>query len=108
MTVRSALNPVLWLCAIVTLPLATFGAYVKSAFLEWISAIPVFMAAVGFLYLLIFDRDKLQSEDFQIRKRTLEIASEKGGRRLDLTKVKVIPNPQAPPSTGSGTGHPLT
>ena len=32
----------------------------------------------GFVYLMLFDRDKLQSEEYQIRKLSLEYMQEKG------------------------------
>lgn len=39
---------------------------------------PVGATLLGFVYLLVVDRDKLQSEEFQIRKKTLEIFEQKG------------------------------
>lgn len=71
LTVKSALNPILWLCAIITIP--TFCAVLFQPnfprFLVYIGCSPVIAALLGFLFLLIFDRDKLQSEDYQIKKK---------------------------------------
>jgi hypothetical protein len=46
---------------------------------------------VGFLFLLFFDRHKLQSEDFQLRKRSIELMEQKGdaGPRI-IQSVEVI------------------
>lgn len=79
--VKSALNPILWLCAIVTVPgfvyLGASSSDVPMLF-QIVIVLPVIMAALGFSFLLFFDRDKLQSEDYQIRKQTLELVQEKG------------------------------
>lgn len=97
--VRSALNPILWLCAIVTLP----GMFLISGMgqpLQWLVFLvcaPVVCAMIGFLFLLRYDRDKLQSEDFQIRKQTLELIQEKGDKFPILgTSIHAITNPDQP------------
>lgn len=98
--VRSALNPILWLCAIITAPAICL-------FLKWplnppqwliiLICAPVFAGVFGFLFLLIFDRDKLQSEDYQIRKRSLELIGEKGHDFLvNPTDIDSITNPERP------------
>lgn len=81
LTVRSALNPILWLCAIITGPSLAVVPFVQPApvWLIVLAYLPVGAAILGFLFLLLFDRDKLQSEDYQLRKRTLELMQEKGG-----------------------------
>lgn len=78
--VRSALNPALWLCAVVAGPALAalvFGPNPPS-WLGWLIAAPVSIACIGYLYLLVYDRDKLQSEEYQIRKKTLELIEHKG------------------------------
>jgi hypothetical protein len=95
--VKSALNPILWLCAIVTVPgfvIMQVSSAIVSGFIQFIIFLPVIMAAIGFLYLLIFDRDKLQSEDYQIRKRSLQLVQEKGDDFPVIAKaIEVITNP---------------
>ncbi|MDG2847675.1 hypothetical protein P7M67_12270 [Vibrio parahaemolyticus] len=57
-------------------------------------ALPVIAAIVGFMFLLFYDRDKLQSEDYQIRKRTLELVQEKGDDFPQIERtLGVITNP---------------
>lgn len=80
LTVKSALNPILWLCGIITIPTLAAGTFYPHL-ATWIVAVgcaPVIVALFGFLFLLFFDRDKLQSEDYQIKKRTIELAQQKG------------------------------
>jgi len=97
--VRSALNPVLWLCLIVTAPGIGATPLFKQGAPNWyitIIFIPVILAALGFLFLLIFDRDKLQSEDYQLRKRSLELIQEKGQAfPITPTSIDIITNPDS-------------
>ena len=96
LTVRSALNPILWLCFIVTLPalvaIPFAGPY--TTLLTILSVAPVSTAIFGFLFLLFFDRDKLQSEDYQIRKRSLELIEQKGEKSVPATDIELTTNPE--------------
>ena len=97
--VRSALNPILWLCGIVTVPctIITVQTDDSPVWLAWLAAAPVVAAIIGFLYLLIFDRDKLQSEDYQIRKQSLELIQEKGESfPVNPASIEKISNPELP------------
>lgn len=99
LTVRSALNPALWLCAIVSVPALALLASVNNPPLALqIAAIaPLAVAVFGFLFLLFFDRDKLQSEDFQLKKRSLELIEQKGERAIPAdVLVEAIPEPTTP------------
>jgi len=62
----------------------------------------------GFLFLLLFDRDKLQSEDYQIRKQSLELIQEKGQEfPISTTSIEAITNPEIkklPSDHRSGNG----
>ena len=99
LTVRSALNPILWLCGIITIPTLIAGTFYPTLS-SWIVAIgcsPVIVALFGFLFLLFFDRDKLQSEDYQIKKRTIELAQQKGDPHpLQVDSRMAIENPDRP------------
>lgn len=99
LTVRSALNPILWLCAIVTVPSLFVVPFVTSPpiWLIFLICAPVATSVLGFAFLLIFDRDKLQSEDYQLRKRSLELIQEKGDASpmiVDVKSVEAIANPE--------------
>ena len=96
LTVRSALNPILWLCGIITIPRLIAGVLYPDLS-SWIVAVgcsPVIVALFGFLFLLFIDRDKLQSEDYQIKKRTIELAQQKGDPYpLQVDDTKAVENP---------------
>ena len=98
--VRSALNPALWLCAIITSPAICLYLKWPSEPPRWLIILicaPVLTAILGFLFLLFFDRDKLQSEDYQLRKRSLELIGEKGRDFLvNPINIESITNPERP------------
>lgn len=93
LTVRSALNPILWLCGIITVPsLVVLGLRSDPpAWLLVLAFAPVVAAILGFCFLLLFDRDKLQSEDYQIRKMQIERIEEKGKPPLEASIVEALP-----------------
>jgi len=109
--VRSALNPMLWLCGIVTIPtLAIYGMLVFYGFNPpwWLPALgfaPVATVIIGFFILLAVDRDKLQSEEFQIRKMELEMIEEKGKPAIDPSTVKTLPTTIDVPAIDSKTDN---
>ncbi len=95
--VKSALNPILWLCGIVSVPTIVSVSFAaeKPSWLIAVAAAPVFVAVGGFIFLLIFDRDKLQSEDYQIRKRSLELIEQKGiSRQLTQFRQFLLKTPK--------------
>ncbi len=96
--VKSALNPALWMCAIITMPLVMTSLILSiplPLFLQILASIPVIIAGIGYLGLLAFDRDKLQSEDYQIRKQSLELIQEKGDAiPISSASIEVISNPE--------------
>lgn len=95
--VRSALNPMLWLCGIVTVPLmiASLSISHPPSWLPWVAVSPVGATILGFFFLLLFDRDKLQSEDYQLRKRSLELIQNKGQPfPIEAPSLEAITNPQ--------------
>lgn len=97
--VRSALNPVLWMCAVV-MPLSIIGAYlfrdvpeVRAAFVAAF-LIPPITACLGFIGFAIFKPEKLQSEEYQIRHESLQLIQEKSGRiQLNTASLEAIANP---------------
>jgi len=83
-SVRSALNPILWLCAIVC-PLFIVGAYYFRAFPEIrialvvVAIIPVLVACGVFIGFAIRQPAKLQSEDYQLRHESLRVILQGSG-----------------------------
>jgi hypothetical protein len=100
--VRSALNPMLWLCAIVSLPcfvLAYFAHGIEplATVLVVLGAAPIAATIIAFLYFMIASPEKLQSEDYQIRHETLELIKEKGSSvALSPSSLDAITNPTLP------------
>lgn len=98
LTVRSALNPMLWLCGIVTLPILVISSFIPSIGLlfQILACIPVGVVCFGFFFLLFFDRDRLQSENYQIRKQSLELIEQKGDLQpIEATTIELIANPES-------------
>lgn len=99
LSVKSALNPMLWMCAIVSIP-SLLISLVKDKTPDWLIFLiigPVVVTLLGFLYLLFFDRDKLQSEEYQLKKRSLELVQQKGDDQPTLidtesTDVNLVEN----------------
>ena len=102
LTVKSALNPILWLCLIITIPTLVLASFIESlrGILIILAVCPVATAMFGFLFLLFFDRDKLQSEDYQIRKRSLEMIEQKGESAIPAVNIEVITDVDQPKSIG--------
>jgi hypothetical protein len=94
--VRSALNPILWLCGIITVPALVAFSVMKEppGWLVILTFAPVIAAILGFFFLLFFDRDKLQSETYQIRKLELEMVQQKGEIATPATEITIISNPE--------------
>lgn len=100
--VRSALNPMLWLCGIVS-PLS-FGAALLARGREplttmffAIGAIPILVACAQAVYFGIWRPEKLQSEEYQIRHEALELIKEKGsGIEVSPSSLEAIANPVHP------------
>ena len=98
--VKSALNPILWLCGLIGSPcIIAIGIQRDPPFvLVVLLFIVVGVALFSFVYLLIKDPDRLQSEDYQLRKQTLELIEENGGiGAIDARLVEVISDPQIQP-----------
>ena len=97
--VKSALNPLLWLCAIISLP--CFGmAWVANGMeplatmLVYVGVAPVGVTCLLAVFFAVFRPDKLQSEDYQIRHEAMELIREKGST-IDVSpsSLHVITNP---------------
>lgn len=95
--VRSALNPILWLCGIVT-PAAFVASYLLPNPVQLIAmgigSLPVLCACGAYIYLMIVDPNRLHSEDYQLRRQALEMIHEKGSKIGVLaSSVIAITNP---------------
>lgn len=88
----------LWAIGLVTAPGMIEAPLYPGGVPTWFIVIiflPVIFACLGFAFLLIFNPDKLQSEDYQIRKQTLDLAFQKGDRfPINPLSLELIPNPR--------------
>ena len=97
--VNSALNPMLWLCGIVTLPcfvLAYFfrGIEPLDSLLVYVGSAPIAATILGFFYFMVKDPTKLQSEEYQIRHEALEVIKQKGSSvEITPSSLEAIANP---------------
>jgi hypothetical protein len=107
LAVKSALYPLCWLCATMT-PICFIAAYyfrdydatIVKALLA-LGAAPLITTLLIALGFAIFDPTRLQSEDFQIRQRSLQLIQGRGQPEIiDVEAVVAIanPGPAEPPS----------
>ena len=106
--VKSALNPILWLCGIIAVPSLLFLKVVWPP-PTWLIIviltlvfIPVITAIGAFLFFMFKDPDKLQSEEYQLLKRELEIIEQKGDLKpliLTAENLDQLPTPITPETT---------
>lgn len=77
--VNTALNPLLWLTAVVT-PAGLIAAILAGSpqvqgFACWIAATPVLLTGLAYAILLFRDPDRLQSEQYQLKQQELTLLS---------------------------------
>lgn len=100
-TVKSAVNPSLWACAVISVPLfilaSTSGDKLVVAFFI-VATIPVVSFFLSYLYLLFKNPDYLRSEDYQIRAESLKLLGSKDNPLQAGANdiVSVVTNPQLP------------
>lgn len=100
--VKSAVNPSLWACAVISLPLfalasKTNGWLSKASFA--VGLIPVSAFIFSYIYLLFKNPEYLRSEEYQLKMNSIRLLGNKDNplhaEAEDI--VSVINNPQLPP-----------
>ena len=96
--VRSALNPVLWACAIAT-PMCFIAAYFFDGniqlYLVIVGSLPIIAVVLGFAGFAVFSPGRLQSEDYQIRQQALHLIEQRGGQlNVGTISPDAIANPR--------------
>ena len=96
--VRSALNPMLWLCAIISPIFLTFAYLFRGEDIcLWLiiaAFVPVGVTCLAFIGFALLKPEKLQSEDYQIRHESLQIIQQKSGQvTLPPVSIEAIANP---------------
>ena len=75
------LNPLLWLCAITTIP-GLYYIFHDSLHLlvQVVIFIPMIFTITAYTYFMFLDPDRLQTEEFQLTKRHLDLMENKGDK----------------------------
>lgn len=105
--VQSALNPLLWLCALMTTSMLFAAKLIPDFALVFIVALMLAYALAGlcFLFFMFTSPDRLQSEEYQIRKRSMEIMQQKGDPKpVIASDFEVTENPELPKVQGKFKG----
>ncbi len=97
LTVKSALNPLLWFTGIIT-PVCFLAAIffkddapIKNL-LIYAGLFPIILVGLCYLFFMFFDRDRLHSEEFQLKKMGI-IRSKNSG---ELPNSENLPSVQRP------------
>lgn len=102
LTVRSALNPFLWLCAISLGLLLMAVAFAQFSVLQPLCPLLVYIVVavwtvailVG-IWFALFNPGKLQSEEYQLKQQALSILQQMGAapKEIDPASIAAIANP---------------
>lgn len=93
--VRSALNPVLWLVGI-SVPFLLIAAYHFKEYAEichlliYTTIGVIILACFGFIFLLLFKPEKLQSEEYQLRHEAMLIYQTKSENFVATEDEKIF------------------
>lgn len=68
--VKSAVNPALWFSAIITPVCFSAAFFLKDCrtILVIAGMLPIILVIFAYIFFMLFDRDRLHSEEFQLRK----------------------------------------
>jgi hypothetical protein len=87
---KSALNPALWFCAVISLPLFGISAALsgwKSDAVFAIACIPIVITCLLLMFYGFFRPKYLQSEGFQLRDRALTLFGDSARKNKDLGRI---------------------
>jgi hypothetical protein len=87
---KSALNPALWFCAIVSIPLYSYSLIAsgeKSNYAFWIACIPVAITSLLLLYYGILRPDLLQSEGYRLRDTAMRIFGDSARKSKEISSI---------------------
>jgi uncharacterized membrane protein len=88
--VRTVINPLLWLVGLTTPSAFILAAVIGDLLTRWLligfAALPVVATVIVYIVFMLRDPDRLQSEEYRIRQRALQILSRKGAS-TEITEV---------------------
>jgi threonine/homoserine/homoserine lactone efflux protein len=99
--VKSAVNPSLWACAVISLPLFILSSKSQSIYFLmyfFIAIIPILAFVVSYIYLLFKNPEYLRSEAYQLRMNSMRLLGDRDNPLNANAKdiVAVINNPALP------------
>jgi hypothetical protein len=89
-TSRSIMNPLLWLCAILALPALIASVFSAEPYKFYLFACFVVMGAVAigsYIFFAIFDRDRLQDEEYRLRDKALTIFGDSSSDPASMDRI---------------------
>jgi len=96
---RTVVQPLLWLCGTFSLGCFIIAAMVKDIWLQralfGAGVVPILLFVFSYIYFMFKDPDRLHSEDFQLKRRSLSIVERKGGT-VPLLPLDLTTDPYAP------------
>jgi len=100
-SVKSAVNPCIWMCLVISIPLFLLSSQVDrilSLVFVFLGSLPILAFIFSFIYLLFTNPNYLRSEDYQLRAETLKIFGDKDNpfNATAGNVISVITNPSLP------------
>ncbi len=88
----NAVQPIAWLCVVVTIPSFLFAFKTPDTFLRIffavVGCVPIGLFVRAYLFFMHNDRDRLHSEDFQLKSRSLSTVEAKG-ESVEILPVEI-------------------
>ena len=79
----TVVQPLLWLCGTFSLGCFVLAALVKDVWLQHglflVGLVPIALFLFSYVYFMFVDPDRLHSEEFQLKRRSLSMVESKGG-----------------------------
>lgn len=98
-TVKNVMNPILWICGLISLPSLGFIFYSErepSWVISFLAIVPPTFALVIYTYFALKSPDRLQSEGYQLKKQVIDLIEEKGSLApVDARSLELISNPDS-------------
>lgn len=108
LTVRSAVNPCLWACAVISVPLFVLSSYTegwRSVALFIIALLPVASFVVSYFYFMFSNPAYLRSEGYQLKMESLKLLGDRdnplNAAAGDVVKLVNNPGLPQPPNSDS-------
>ena|ERR1700733_9320300 len=93
---KNAIQPCAWFCALISVPCFYWSTVTADKTLRIvlvvIGLIPIALFCFAYIYFMITDPDRLHSEEFQLKSRSLAAVESKGGA-LVINPIDLTVNP---------------